>query len=219
MEEKRIMDVITTEYEITSNIMAEYATHLTEIFRAIKPIIETRIKEKIAELIWASPETESLISGDLKKHLGIIDAKGTIQEIINMIQNSMELLVEPINYSGTHFSTGGFIIKVLKSDFQDILSTSNSSYITRTGNTNIPWLSWLLFAGNSPLIYGYRIEFNPHNIENSRTGAIMVKNPGGIWSIPDEHAGTQENNFLTRALTSLENEIDIIIKDEISKRG
>jgi hypothetical protein len=47
----------------------------------------------------------------------------------------------------------------------------------------------------------------------------MVKNPGGIWSIPDEHAGTQENNFLTRALTSLENEIDIIIKDEISKRG
>jgi hypothetical protein len=198
MEEKRIMDVITTEYEITSNIMAEYATHLTEIFRAITPIIETRIKEKIAELIWASPETESLISGDLKKHLGIIDAKGTIQEIINMIQNSMELLVEPINYSGTHFSTGGF---------------------TRTGNTNIPWLSWLLFAGNSPLIYGYRIEFNPHNIENSRTGAIMVKNPGGIWSIPDEHAGTQENNFLTRALTSLENEIDIIIKDEISKRG
>jgi hypothetical protein len=179
-------------------------------------VIRRKLLDKIGELILAAPETNDLINGDLGEELGLIDASAFIDTMIQAIQNSVSFTTERVGYIGTRFVSGGYEIGILKSDYSDILSLSGASYNTDNG-VNIPWLNWLLLAGDSPVIYGWRIDFNPHNTGASRTGVIMVRDPGGSWGVPSQYSGVQDDNFLTRALNSIVNDIDAIVRDEVER--
>ena len=51
-----------------------------------------------------------------------------------------------------------------------------------------------------------------------RTGmGIMIKRESSAWSVPKAYAGTFNNNFATRALEGMQDEIDILIRREITK--
>jgi hypothetical protein len=65
------------------------------------------------------------------------------------------------------------------------------------------------------------ISYTPVSVVNGRIVAggytikILVKDPGGRWGVPTQYAGTQKDNFLTRALIPLEDEIEDIVKREL----
>jgi hypothetical protein len=177
--------------------------------RAASNNVKKRLLERVRELILANTTSQNLMTGDLAKELGIIDGRAIMEEIISIVQNSIEFEFQPIMSD----FRGGYTVRVLKMDFQDVLSMPDAAYVSNNGIL-IPWLNWLLFAGQSPVIYGYRVQMNPNNPNNSRTGAIMVKD-AGAWSVPAVDAGTQDDNFLTRALESLDEEIKDIIQQEL----
>ena len=50
----------------------------------------------------------------------------------------------------------------------------------------------------------------------TRSG-IMVSRESAAWSVPKAFAGTEGNNFATRALGTIQDEIDVIVRREITK--
>jgi hypothetical protein len=206
-----------SEQELTNMILGDIADNINHALDFGASAVKDKIKDKIAELIWASPEIESLISGQLSKELGLANAEPIVVDIIAKIQQAMQFTIEHVNSYNGRLVGGGYIIEVLRGDFSEVLSIPDAAYTT-TNNVLIPWLNWLLFAGDSPLIYGYKVVLNPNNAQNSRTGAVMVKSGAGAWTIPQQNAGTLDNNFLTRALANLGDEIEKIVSEEIIQR-
>jgi hypothetical protein len=208
------LKVITTEQEMVAAIMAQYKEFLDKTLQSSANNVQNIIIRRVGELIWASPEVNALLSGDLKQELGIVDARSIIQDIVEVIQRNIEFTTNAVSVVGNRIVSGGYTIKILMSDFRDILSVSDVAYVTRN-NVVIPWLNWLLFAGDAPLIIGYKLQIDPNNTATSRTGAIMVKAPGEVWHVPTEYAGTQNDNFLIRALSVMEDDINKILAENI----
>lgn len=206
-----------SESDIVNYIMADLAQSFTASLRNAAPSILNRVSDIIAVAVYASPEMDSIINGRLREELGIADARPIVDQIISMLQQNIEFSIDPVNVVGGRFVSGGCTIKILRSDFADVLSIPDATYLTQKRIT-IPWLNWLLFAGDSPVIYGWRIKLDPNNPLASRTGAIMVKSPGSTWGVPSEFAGTMDDNFLTRAFADVTADIEGIVLSELNQR-
>ena len=92
-----------------------------------------------------------------------------------------------------------------------------ASYQSKGGK--VDWLEWLLTAGTSEVISGYRVMYG--FFDTSRTGeAIMVKSKTKGFSIDPMYAGTQDDNWITRSLKKVEGNISNlfqkVIKDYIN---
>ncbi len=207
------LKVLTTNSEIKNLIMSQYAELVNNVLRAAYPNVKNFILRSIETRILTSDVAGRLIDGDLRQELGVVDGAAALAEIVGAIQNSAQFDIEPVIVSNDRIINGGYTIKILQESYEDILNLPSVAYAS--GEIIIPWLHWLLSAGAGPVVYGYRIMYNPQNPQNSRTGPIMVKS-AGVWSVPSDAAGVQEDNFLTRALAGLENEIDDILAREIA---
>jgi hypothetical protein len=88
----------------------------------------------------------------------------------------------------------------IRDDWSDVLSLPSVSYSATT--RVIPWLEWLLLAGDSTLIRSYDVSFVVPPGKKSRTGkAVMVRSKKN-WGVPPEYAGTASDNVITRAIVS-----------------
>ena len=201
----------TNVQEMQRAILEQFAEYLNDSLNSCYQNIDKMLKDKIRELLLADPASQSLISGELRKNLGVRDGASIINDMISALIDSVEFTISKPIVQGSNI-VGGYNIKVSRGDFQDVLGVQGANYSTTNG-VEIPWLSWLLFSGDNEIIYGYRLELNPDNPQNSRTGAIMVKTPGRSWGVPNEFAGTITDNFITRALSALEDEIPRIIEE------
>jgi hypothetical protein len=207
--------LVTTEQQMIQEIMSQFKVYVDDALRNSVDQIRKVLEDRIGILITTSPVVPAL-NTDLGKELGVTPevVNTVIEEIISVVSSNMEISYTPVSVVNGRIVAGGYTIKILRSDFNDVLSIQDTSYATTNG-VIIPWLNWLLYSGDSAVIYGYRIEFDPHNKASSRTGAVMVKDPGGRWGVPTQYAGTQKDNFLTRALIPLEDEIEDIVKREL----
>lgn len=168
------------------------------------PIIINFIKQKVKEVIEESPEYSELMpGGSLYGQMGYIDMFNFLPQLTNTIANNIIVDFHQFKVMGNQIS-GGITVSVLRDDFADILSLGGASYFAETGE-NIPWLSWLLFKGDSKVIMDYRYTENYKAVSWSRTQeGIML--PGEGWGVSSIYSGAAKNNWLTRAIKKLETE-------------
>lgn len=187
--------------KINQAILQELKPRLSEVFKQSREYI----RPTVISAIQSQPEYISLMSGSLKFQFGLPDSVSRIKAILETIDKS--LFVEYYNPKITGQSiSGGFFIGMVNSDFSDILSLSEATFITEKG-TPLEWLKWLLLEGDKTIISGY--EFNIGNFKNSRTGGgIMSSSVSGSWRVPPEFAGSAENNWITRAVDSVSDQIE-----------
>lgn len=210
------VNMVTQPTDMVASIERETSKFMTDILHSAAGPVKNKLSEAISVAIRSSPEAISMIEGELKQQLGLLDASPIISDIVKALQTSMMFDVEPAIYSGGRLS-GGYSIGISQKDFRDVLNISDSSYVTKN-NITVSWLSWLLFYGDIPIIYGYKLVSDPNNSSNSRTGAVMVKDPGGSWGIPSQYSGIESDNFIIRALLNVEHDINNIILEEFRKR-
>lgn len=189
---------------------------LNSVLNAAVPGIKQNLGNLIATKLKASPEYVSIIGGDLNAELGIQNAAAIMEGVLNAIINSIIILPKAITIRSGVSLTGGMRIQILRSDFSDILTVPGVSYQSEGGYI-IPWLQWLLFAGDKIIVADYEVIF--HNDPDSRTGkALMRKHRGRGYRLSPAYSGTPKNNFITRALEGVEQDIENIIRLEISRR-
>lgn len=206
-----------SEQELVELIMAQYRDYVNNILQGALMPVRRRITDAVKQALLQSPEIQSILSGDLKQALGLVNPQHIVDDLVTAIINGMNIKQENMQSIGSRIYSGGYTIEISRADFQDVLSIPDASFTT-LNNIVVPWLNWLLFAGDSPVVIGYVLQLDPNNTQNSRTGAIMVRKPGSSWSIPSEYAGTINNNFIIRALLPLEDEIDSILREEMQRR-
>jgi hypothetical protein len=194
--------------EFSKNIKKE----ITSVFSAkIPPVISsirTRLQKELKEKISQSQEWQEIVSGKLRGELGIPDTSG-LDDILETWTSG--IIVE----FNKNKELGSIQIRMIRSDYSDVLSLPDSSFVysSRNGSKVIEWLRWLLLEGPGIIVIGY--DFVPSN--KGRTGlGIMVRSRNG-WKVPDQYAGTSTDNFVTRSLVDIYSTIETVVSQEVNR--
>jgi hypothetical protein len=182
---------------------------IIRVFRIINKL-DQKIKKRIKDLIKKQPEYQAILYDNrIIGELGLANPQ-ILEEIVNdWVQNVQ------VSFSPLKRDIGKIQIKFKSATFSSLVASPKASYTTEKGKT-IKWLDWVLLKGSREIILGY--SFLSKQSKASRTGyGIMIKKKLESWSVPEDIAGTYKDNFLTRALDELGEEIEIILKEEFEK--
>ena len=197
---------------ITGQVVKGFAKQIGQLFNKAQPKIQRELRSKLASAIRSQPEYGSLKSGELRYELGISDTS-VIDNLVDRFVESIYVTTNIVNTSNTNIDAQLIFSIIANDDLDNILSSSDANYITEKGE-NIPWLNWLLLRGAEPIILTHRILIKPR--ASSRTGqAIMIPTKSGSWRIPARYIGTIDNNWITRAISSIEDDINTILSKHI----
>lgn len=203
--------LLNSSSEINQKILTALKPQVNTYFKKVINSIKQPILDTITQAIRSSPEYISLLSGDLKYEFGLPDSDQRLDHILKFWQK-LYIDSDPIKISGDKL-TGSFSLKMIPSDFADVLSSSAAVLVTEK-NQSLNWLEWLLLFGNQTIIRDYVVEFGSN--PRSRTGqAVMRGVKSGKWSVPSEFSGTMNDNWITRAIDSVEPEINSILKESL----
>lgn len=201
----KIVDSYNKIYEnINSAVQKEIRANLTKSINKIRAdVINLTIKA-----LEECPEINSLRSGKLKLDFGL-DYDPTT-EIVYAIANSVDVKIKNLNMGKTGLQSF-LTIYIQRSDFKNLLSLEVATVVTEKG-AQLPWLEWLLLAGDAVLISEYGVKYG--SFEASRSGgAIMI--PVGVFQVDPTFSGTADNNFITRALSGYTDMISQILEKNI----
>lgn len=199
--------------DIEQKINSATADHINGILSRSVTRIENRIKNLVYQWIELQPEMASItddVAGSLAGQFGIPDVNraGIVASIIKSVVDSTQVKFTKFNKKLT---SGGITIYVQPENFGNLLSLPTGFVFYDNGSLH--WLNWLLKGGDGIIIVGY--EYNPKKgIGRSGLGNMIE---GGSFRVPPQFSGTQDDNFITRALIGKKQEEQItqIFKDII----
>lgn len=190
--------------EVNSEIMKKILKSINPVTESIEFAIQGLVRGKLLQ----SPTVQEIAGGRLRAELGLVDGAARISNIINTWAEAIE-----VTYVRTLSTFGGILVSMKTQDYSNVLSMSEAEFVTEKGVV-LEWLRWLLLEGSARIISNHFFKGSPRG----RTGGgIMIERQAATWSIPQKHAGTADDNFATRALESMQDEIDVIIRREITK--
>lgn len=194
---------------IQAEILREFAKHMDFVLNTVSVPVRPRV-EKIVDLALESSTTwRAINSGALSKLLLIPASSASLGEIKKTIIEGIRIERGVLTIAGNEIKSS-FNVSLLKDDYSDITSLATGSYMTANSKL-VPWLNWLLFYGTEPVLYRMKL------VASAR-GTLMVPAPTDL-SIPSAYAGIKDDNFLTKALKPLEDDIGKIIEEEVSRRA
>ncbi len=191
------ISILEDDATIQRLAIEEIAKELNIAFKVLIPKLKTITGEFLRRYIMAQPEYDAIITGDLRYELGIVNPSARLITILDTLVRNIETDFVPFVASGNSLS-GGLTINAVKSDYSDIIHLRDSIVTTEKG-VELEWLRWLLLEGRQIIIAGYDVELGPFG----RTGgAHMVL--GGNWKVPAEYAGRTNDNFIIRAIKTMQ---------------
>ena len=190
--------------EIEKEVSLRLKSSINAITESIEIALQTLVKARLHE----APEVDSLASGELRYQFGLVDGASRISNIIDMWAESVE-----VRYVSGFGKLGGISISMGDNDYSKALSMPEAEFTTEEG-TPLEWLRWLLLEGDTRIVNNYRFQSGKRGRAG---GGIMVSRQNSSWGVPSQFAGTDNNNFATRALESMQDEIDVIVRREITK--
>lgn len=189
-------------------ISAQITNYLNGKLRKNYTRVVNSLNQKIPMWIREQPEINSLLSEGIPEQLNTIfglrpgNASQAVNDIISAIKSSTTINIGKINQKYRGDISFGF----QSLDFGNLLGLS-SGYVSTEKGEDLHWLDWLLMRGDSVVIVGY--EYEPTLGIGRSGGGIMVKS--GSFRVPPQFSGNPQNNFITRAFSNREKEIEPIM--------
>ncbi len=178
------------------------ARQLNERLRKVRTEFRKRVRALIKEILLHTPEAESMYTGGvLAAEFGFYPGVGEIRvdAVANRVKDSARVYFSKIRRTGTQLA-GRIRIQMVVSDFSDVFSIPEQSYITEKGD-ELEWLKWLLLEGDRIINAEYGVVFGKS--KNSRSGNAVMLPIGSKFKRPfrvnPRYSGTKDNNWLTRA--------------------
>ena len=208
--------LLDTQNDISKKILISIRDYLRPVLNNVANSVRKNIAQDIEEAVKAEPEYTSLLSGILRSELGVPDAASRIENIFAAWGRGAVFTVRPVTIKAAGLS-GGFSLSMIQSDFSDILGLSDATIVDGVSGSNVEWLRWLLLEGGKQIIVrNYTVAY-PGSNNRSRTGnAIMVKSTKN-WRIPMAFAGSPTNNWITRAISRLDDTILNRLENELER--
>lgn len=206
---------------LTSLISREIDARIT---RSI-PSITKYARSLITQSFLSSPEVPSLLRGKLQQDFGLTSdlAQSAVNEILSALIAGVSVKTENVETSGVLSYLKSLVWKeksIVLSVYPNpelYKSIRGGSYISSTDrDINIDWLEWLMTRGTEIIVTGYQVKYDPKDPSWSRSNsAIMIKRKSGAFRVDPEFSGTLEDNFITRAISTIIPELQRRIIEEL----
>lgn len=209
------LQLVESNAEIERKIKTELLKEINKVMNTATNKIVTPIRNLVKNSLMEQPEVKSLSGGILAAEFGLPDGARRIEDIINFWVSNIIVSKKNATASGGKVDSG-LTIKMIQRDFEDVLRLPSASIITEKGQ-ELPWLEWLLKFGDRVIVRDYSVLFS-NSRRTSRSGwAIMIKSNGRGWGVPPAFAGTINDNFVTRALEEIEDDIVNVMQRQIER--
>lgn len=203
----------TSKKEIDRMIAGQATDYLNRKISRNYPKVVNSLRQRIPAWIRSQPEIQSLLAqgipGSLNAVFGLYngDALTAVSDIIQAIKQSTEIKISKINNK----YQGDVEFSFQADDFANLLSLESGRVRTvpgpfDDGGADLHWLEWLLTRGDSVIITGYTYKAG---FDGRSGGGIMRR--GVSFRVPPQYSGTINDNFITRALSNREQEIETVI--------
>lgn len=207
------LTVLESQSDISKLILEQIRSIIDKAINKALPRISSELKQLIAEALRSQPEYASLLSGTLRAELGL-SSTDVVNKLIDAMVNTLTIETNPIVINNKGIK-GGFKLTMIKSDdINGLIYTDIASVIDDAGYS-LPWLEWLLLRGNDIIVKNYSVSYTPS--EYSRSGMAIMVPSSSNWRVPPNFAGTQKDNWTTRAISSVEKDIYLILQSNIEK--
>jgi hypothetical protein len=190
---------------IIGRIEDKVSKFFNSLIRRKQNLIINDIRVLIYSWVNRQPEMKDIlkgVNGILGPELGI-----PIGQEASIVHNICTAAASAFSISVKDIDTSNFgTIKLNFGNmaFTEFLDLPDSTIVTEKGEV-LNWMNWLLSAGSSPIVLGYK--FHREYGKGRSSGGIMTKN--GSWSVPDVYSGTYTDNFITRALLDSSNMYEV----------
>lgn len=206
------LKILESNSEINKAILKSIREHMDNAINQSINSISSAIKSIVSEALRSQPEYASLMAGTLKAEFGIPNSS-VVNAVIDDLVNTLKIHKNNITINNFGLK-GGLELTMIKSD--DINGiTENENAMVKNNDQLLPWLHWLLLEGNNSIVKNYDVEYTKSI--KSRSGMAIMTSSDNSWRVPPDFAGTAQDNWTTRAIDSVENDILSIIQQEIEK--
>jgi hypothetical protein len=214
------LDLLDNDRAFEQAVINEIRKYFVQVAPKIINGFEKKIKEVITNSVYDCTELNELRTGTLRGELGLTQsmASKASKDIADAVGGST--IVE--FSTGKRKEIGSITIKVQPSDFANVFSQTESSFISFSRSSGsvkkaeIAWLDWLLFKGDAIIVADYK--FVKYSGKGRSGMGRMKKDPTG-WRVDPAFSGTRNDNFITRALSheKTQKEFSEIIQESMKK--
>lgn len=206
------LSLLESDSDIRKMILDEIIQTLQKALSSAARVLPDRIKNIVKDALKSEPEYQSLMSGNLRLEFGIADVSN-VDLVINKLVDTLSLNIDTLKRSNNGVR-GGITITMMKSDdFNGVISDESASVQDANKGYSLPWLEWLLLRGNQIIVRKYNVSFGSY--PTSRSGGAVMVESNSSWRVPPEFAGTQSNNWTTRAIEKIEQNIINTLRSSI----
>jgi len=201
--------ILESDRQIQTMIHGAIADEVNKRVKKRASIVRDRIKQMIPKWISSQPEMQSISTGgvnSLAAQFGIrpANADGIVKGIYTAVSNAIIVDLKPVD---RRTLKGGVEFSIQPANFNNLLSLELGFTNTAKGQ-RLHWMDWLLLRGSEMIVLGYTYEPSSGGISG---GGTMTG--GGSWRVPPQYSGTPDNNFITRALSGRQKEIQTAVRE------
>jgi hypothetical protein len=208
------LSLVETNTEIRQKILSAMQPLINKALDSTIQNLSKDIKNLLISALKSEPEYSSLISGELRREFGISDTSN-VNIAIENIANSIKINKKAIKINNNGLS-GGIEINIINNqDYGGALSDYSGQVIDNDRGYSLPWLEWLLLRGNQIIVKNYEVKLGGNS--RSRSGDAIMISSSSNWRVPPTFAGTIQDNWTTRALSTIENELTNLIRSTFEK--
>lgn len=187
------MKILQSDKAITKAINNIIASQAENRLKIKKNGIRENIKIALAASLASSPEMISLSSGNLKTDFGLTDDPS--DDIITSVVSTIRLGINPVRSTGQKIK-GGISLYIQPSTYSNLLSLNTAVQKIEDGGS-LPWLSWLLTAGDNILVADFGVVYQEGR---GRSDGGYMSKKASPFRVDPFFSGVVEDNFVTRAI-------------------
>lgn len=184
---------------IEGKVNANLAKLLNDRLYSKIGIIRNDLSELVDGWLRKQPEIKSLLSRDpssLAGHFGIPSGQAD-----NSVEAIIAAIRQTISYKFNKFDDslkGSLLFVCQPTSFSNVLSipSGHVKYNNGKRDVDLHWLDWLINRGDSIIVSDYEYKAAA-GTGRSNLGTMKI---GTSFRVPAAYSGTEDNNFITRAL-------------------
>jgi hypothetical protein len=191
-------------YEASSEEMyKQIQKNIVSIQNKVKPQISSIILNELMN----SNTVNSLLAGKLKDDFGLFGnvVNVTVNNIVNTISQNIQIQITRSKKAGSILTIA---VNLLPQNISELFSVAGGSFPSKGGN--VDWLEWLLTRGTQVIIGDYWLFPNAKGFTRSGGTSIMKRiesKPREPFRVDSNYAGSPDDNFITRAIESVADDI------------
>lgn len=201
--------ILQSQNEIAKGILKTVLPDIRADIDKGVSLVKRQLPILVNSIITTSPEYASILGGKLKYDFGIPNSNEKLAGLIDTWSKNIQFSYKAPYIAGSQIQAR-FSASLFKADFSDVLGTDYAQVYDTIRGYSLPWLQWLVFYGNIPIIDNYQVVMV--NNAASRTGRALMRRSGGAWRVPSEFSGTIGDNWITRSIDQKSAEINTLLE-------